>query len=172
MVEAARDVIFRAFGTGHPPIEKIAGAVNLSVRTFQRRLAQGGRTYKMLLDEVRFAEARRALASSNEPLKAIAFELGFAEQASFTRAFRRWTGLAPSEYRKRQRRLNIQPRPLVTVGAHPDQVGSSAERGPAVETLIAFRKESAPKHVPATSTPRSLAEASRAVPSRPAAAEG
>ncbi len=117
MVEAARDVILRTFATGHPPIEKIAGAVNMSVRTFQRRLAKAGRTYKMLLDEVRFGEARRALASSNEPLKAIAFGLGFAEQASFTRAFRRWTGLAPSEYRRRQRRLNIQPRSLVTVGA-------------------------------------------------------
>ena len=128
MVEAARDVILRAFATGHPPIEKIAGAVNMSVRTFQRRLAEAGRTYKMLLDEVRFAEARRALASSNEPLKAISFGLGFAEQASFTRAFRRWTGLAPSEYRRRQRRLNIQSRSFVTVEAPPDQVGSSAGR--------------------------------------------
>ena len=113
-VEAARDAIVRAFATGHPPIERIAGAVNMSVRTFQRRLAEAGRTYKMLLDEVRFVEARRALASSNESLKAISFELGFAEQASFTRAFRRWTGLAPSEYRRRQRLPKIQPRSPLT----------------------------------------------------------
>ena len=123
MVEATRDVILRAVATGHPPIETIAGAVNLSVRTFQRRLAEAGRTYKMLLDEVRFAEARRALATSNAQLKAIALDLGFAEQASFTRAFRRWTDLTPSEYRRRQRLPKIQPRSPLTAELPPDRLG-------------------------------------------------
>ena len=44
-----------------------------------------------------------------------------AEQASFTRAFRRWTGQAPSEYRKRQRRRNIETQPLATTDFSPDQ---------------------------------------------------
>lgn len=107
-MDVAREAILRVLPAGHPPIEAVAGAVNTSVRTLQRRLAVSGRTYKKLVDEVRLAGARQALAASDAPLKAIAGNLGFAEQASFTRAFRRWTGQAPSEYRKRQRRLGVQ----------------------------------------------------------------
>ena len=71
----------------------------MSVRTFQRRLAEAGWTYKELLDDVRFAEARRAMARPDELLKVVAIDVGFEEQASFTRAFRRWAGLPPREYR-------------------------------------------------------------------------
>ncbi len=71
----------------------------MSVRTFQRCLAEAGWTYKELLDDVRFAEARRAMARPDELLKVVAIDVGFEEQASFTRAFRRWTGLPPREYR-------------------------------------------------------------------------
>ena len=121
VVGVAREVILRVLPTGHPPIGAVAGAVNTSVRTLQRRLAASGWTYKKLVDEVRLAGARRALVASDAPLKAIAVDLGFAEQASFTRAFRRWTGQAPSEYRKRQRRRNIETQPLATTDFSPDQ---------------------------------------------------
>jgi AraC-like DNA-binding protein len=111
-VDVAREVILQVLSAGHPPIEAVAAVANTSVRTLQRRLSVSGRTYKKLVDEVRLAAARKALVASDAPLKAIAFELGFAEQASFTRAFRRWTGQAPSQYRKRQRRLEIETQPL------------------------------------------------------------
>lgn len=126
MVDVARDAVLRVLSAGHPPIAAIAGVVNMSVRTFQRRLGASGRTYKMLIDEVRLAEARRALGASNMPLKAIAFDLGFAEQASFTRAFRRWTGQSPSAYRKHLRQLSVEARPFVTVDFHPDQLEASS----------------------------------------------
>ena len=113
VVDIAREVILRVLSAGHPPIETVAETVNTSVRTLQRRLAASGRSYKKLVDEVRLEGARQALAASDAPLKAIAFDLGFAEQASFTRAFRRWTGQAPSEYRKRQRRMDVETRSLV-----------------------------------------------------------
>jgi AraC-like DNA-binding protein len=103
VVDSARAVIFRSLSAGHPPIGVVAGAVKMSVRTFQRRLAASGRRYKKLIDEVRLAEAKRAFAASGLSLKAIAFRLGFAEQANFTRAFRRWTGQSPSAYRKRHK---------------------------------------------------------------------
>jgi AraC-like DNA-binding protein len=124
-VDVAREVILQVLSAGHPPIETVAAVVNTSVRTLQRRLAVSGRTYKKLVDEVRLAAARKALVESAAPLKAIAFELGFAEQASFTRAFRRWTGQAPSEYRKRQRRRNIETQPLATTDFSPDQLRSA-----------------------------------------------
>jgi AraC-like DNA-binding protein len=115
-VDVAREVILQVLSAGHPPIETVAAVVNTSVRTLQRRLAVSGRTYKKLVDEVRLAAARKALVESAAPLKAIAFELGFAEQASFTRAFRRWTGQAPSQYRKRQRQLDIADFHRVPIG--------------------------------------------------------
>lgn len=124
VVDVAREAILRVLSAGHPPIETVAETVHTSVRTLQRRLAASGRTYKKLVDEVRLEGARRALAASDAPLKAIAFDLGFAEQASFTRAFRRWTGQAPSEYRKRQRRMDIETRPPV-VDPGSDQLSSS-----------------------------------------------
>ena len=124
VVSDAREVILSALPTGNPPIGAIAGAINLSVRTLQRRLASSGLTYKELVDEVRLAEARRALEQSDSPLKAIAFDLGFAEQASFTRAFRRWTGQAPSEYRKRRRQPRDGAHPAMAVGFPPRPVGS------------------------------------------------
>jgi AraC-like DNA-binding protein len=147
VVDSARDVIARVLSTGYPPIRAIAGALDMSVRTFQRRLASSGRTCKKLVDEVRLAEARRALAASKAPLKSIALDLGFAEQASFTRAFRRWTGESPSEYRKRQVRLNGEahrpspstsipiesPGPDLPPGGVPEggQVSPSSGDGPA-----------------------------------------
>jgi len=100
MIDRVRDVIARQLADGRPGIGEVARALNTSVRTFQRRLAEAGWTYKRLLDDVRFAEARCAMARPDDPLKAVAIDLGFVEQASFTRAFRRWTGSSPREYRR------------------------------------------------------------------------
>ena len=125
-VDVAREVILQVLSAGHPPIETVAAVANTNVRTLQRRLAVSGRTYKTLVDEVRLAAARKALVESAAPLKAIAFELGFAEQASFTRAFRRWTGQAPSQYRKRQRQLDIETQPLDIADFHRERIGTSS----------------------------------------------
>jgi AraC-like DNA-binding protein len=101
MVVTAREMIARRLAGGRPEIRAVARTLNISVRTLQRRLAERGWTYQRLLDEARFAEARRAIAKPDDLLKVLASDLGFEEQASFTRAFRRWTGLSPSEYRRR-----------------------------------------------------------------------
>jgi AraC-like DNA-binding protein len=79
----------------------VAGEFDLSPRTLQRRLSAAGWTYKSLVDDVRFAVARQRVAQTDVLLKALATDLGFAEQASFTRAFRRWAGVTPREYRRR-----------------------------------------------------------------------
>lgn len=91
----------RLLGDGHPGVREVALATGMSVRTFQRQLAQRGLTYSELVDEVRYDEARRRLANPGKRIKRVAVEVGFAEPASFTRAFRRWTGLSPREYRQK-----------------------------------------------------------------------
>lgn len=88
--------------SGEPAEGALAEAVGLSRRTLQRRLAEQGITYKRLVDETREALARRYLENPRRSLTEITFLLGFSEQSAFTRAFRRWHGESPSDYRRRQ----------------------------------------------------------------------
>lgn len=85
--------------SGSATPDEIAEALHVSQRTLQRRLADEGTSFKALLDEVRRELAERYLADGATSLGEISFLLGFAEAGSFSRAFRRWTGRAPSEYR-------------------------------------------------------------------------
>lgn len=86
-------------GGSFPSIDEFSEAVGLSVRTLQRRLGDAGTTYTQLVDEVR---ARTALPLLEDPgilLTDIAFDLGYSHPSHFTRAFRRWAGVTPSDYR-------------------------------------------------------------------------
>ena len=58
-------------------------------------------TYEQLLGEARLRVARELLAAPDIRIAEIALELGYRDPANFTRAFKRWTGLAPFEYRNR-----------------------------------------------------------------------
>jgi len=78
----------------------VARAARCSVRTVQRRLRGAGLTYSGLLDEVRLEIAARMLGEAGRKVRDIAFDLGYSDQANFTRAFRRWAGAPPSEYRR------------------------------------------------------------------------
>lgn len=78
----------------------IASAAGLSVRTLQRRLTEFGIDYSSLIDRVRFDHARNLLRDPKRNLIDIAFDLGYTDASSFTRAFRRWTGATPSDFRK------------------------------------------------------------------------
>src|SRR5690606_5551943 len=80
--------------------EAVADQVGLSVRNLQRRLKTLGTTYQNLLDESRQALAMRLVESSDTPLYEIAFMVGYAEPSAFYKAFRRWTGSTPGEYRQ------------------------------------------------------------------------
>jgi AraC-like DNA-binding protein len=84
-------------------VDAVASALHMSARTLQRRLGEAGTQFSEVLDGVRADEARRALASSDVPLAEIAWKLGFADLATFSRAFKRWTGLPPGTFRRQQR---------------------------------------------------------------------
>jgi len=85
---------------GPPTIESVARAARCSVRTVQRRLREAGLTYTGLLEEVRLEIAARMLEEAEKKVRDIAFDLGYSDQANFTRAFRRWAGVSPSAYRR------------------------------------------------------------------------
>jgi len=78
---------------------RVARLLGMSVRTLQRRLAQSGRTWSDVVEAFRRDEAARLLATPS-PLVDVAARLGYREQTSFTRAFRRWTGQTPAQWRR------------------------------------------------------------------------
>ena len=76
--------------------QAIAKEMGLSSRTLQRRLLEERITFRELLDAYRQEEAVRLMRAGDRSLIEIAYALGYNEQSSFTRAFRRWTGKPPS----------------------------------------------------------------------------
>ena len=86
--------------SGLPSDELIAKAVSMSTRSLRRRLSAEGTTYSQLLDAVRRELAERYIADTSRSLGEISYLLGFSELSSFSRAFKRWTGKIPGEYRR------------------------------------------------------------------------
>jgi len=84
--------------SGVPSQEKAAAALHLSSRSLQRKLAQEGTSYKRLLDETRRDLALSHLRDARYSIGELSYLLGFADSSSFTHAFQRWTGSAPSRY--------------------------------------------------------------------------
>ena len=70
-------------------------------RTLQRRLKDQGVEFKALVDDTRRLFALPYLRNRNHTLAEIAYLLGYSEVSAFNRAFRRWTGSTPSDYRRR-----------------------------------------------------------------------
>jgi len=83
---------------GEPSEEAAARALGMSLRNLQRRLQEEGTTYREALNEARRESARSHLDEGHFSVTEIAFLLGFADTSSFSRAFRRWTGLSPRAY--------------------------------------------------------------------------
>jgi AraC-like DNA-binding protein len=86
-----------------PPLSEIARAMAMSDRNLQRALRSDGTSFQTLLDEVRRDLAISHLADPATSAGQVGFLLGFSEPSAFHRAFRRWTGKAPSAYRAASR---------------------------------------------------------------------
>ncbi|MDM0021473.1 AraC family transcriptional regulator [Variovorax saccharolyticus] len=99
---AVREALRQLLHGDVPSIEQVAGALCVSQRTLQRRLAREGLRFSALLDEARLEMARRYLAAGRASLTEIAYLLGFADPNSFFRSFKRWTGKTPADYRHGQ----------------------------------------------------------------------
>ncbi len=83
-----------------PTLSGVARDLRTPTRTLQRRLAAAGTSFARLLDEVRRERAEAFLAERDVSIAEVSFLVGFSEQSAFARAFRRWTGQAPSERRR------------------------------------------------------------------------
>lgn len=95
----------RVIETSHPfppKLARVAATLFVSERTLKRRLQAEEASFQHLVDQVRLERAGELLEKTSMNLSQIADALGYADAANFTRAFKRWTGQSPSQYRHHQ----------------------------------------------------------------------
>lgn len=97
--EQVRNVLRTALMTGHARADQVAALFGMRSRTLTRRLNAYGIGFQHLVDESRFEIARQMLEDSAMEVGQIAALLGYAAPGAFTRAFRRWSGNTPAEWR-------------------------------------------------------------------------
>jgi AraC-like DNA-binding protein len=88
--------------SGDTQADAVAREVGLTTRTLRRKLSLLGCTLRELSDEARQELACHALSAPDRSIKDVAYALGFAEPSAFHRAFKRWTGLTPHQFRSQQ----------------------------------------------------------------------
>jgi AraC-like DNA-binding protein len=90
--------------TGLATTADMAGLLDVNLRTLSRRLAAENTTFQQILEEVRYLMARELLEITELHIGEIASALAYAEHSNFSEAFRRWSGMTPSEWRLIQKR--------------------------------------------------------------------
>ena len=85
-----------------PSTAEMAQVMNMSSRTFQRKLTELGLSYRELVSKIRYEKAISLMESCDKTLSTVAYELGFGDLSSFSRAFKNWAGISPKKYRSAQ----------------------------------------------------------------------
>ncbi len=98
--ERVRALLAQADGA-YPQVEAVARQLHVSQRTLKRRLQDEGWSFLQLLEEARRRDSLRLLADPAFSVGEVAQRMGYADPASFTRAFRKWAGATPSAWRER-----------------------------------------------------------------------
>lgn len=92
-------------GGQEPDLEAVASHLQLPTWTLRRKLAEEGTRFRNLLNDTRRDLAEAYIRDTELAFGEIAYLLGFASAEAFQRAFKRWTGLTPGEFRRSQRRV-------------------------------------------------------------------
>ncbi len=100
VVRHVRQELRASLGRDPIDVDSVAARLGLSQRTLQRRLAEADASFAELLDNARKARALERIADVSTPLKQVAAATGFSGAAALSRAFKRWTGSTPSQYRR------------------------------------------------------------------------
>lgn len=88
---------------GNPLRDKVAQSFHMSSRNLQRKLRQEGTSFSELVENVRKELAIKYLANNQLAVIDVSFRLGFKDPSNFTRAFKRWHGLSPLQYKQRHK---------------------------------------------------------------------
>jgi len=100
IVEKVESLLLAHIQQGKPSINKVAEFFHMNERTLRRKLEAHQTTYSELLVQVQQKVARRMLDNPSIAIEDIAEKLRFSETSAFYRAFKRWTGKTPAEYRE------------------------------------------------------------------------
>lgn len=101
--EKVRELLMTELGHGGPYAKRISQQLHISARTLIRKLEHEGTTFKDLVDDVRRRLALRYIGGRDIDFAGVALLLGFSHVTAFHRAFRRWTGQTPLQYRRSRR---------------------------------------------------------------------
>jgi AraC-like DNA-binding protein len=96
----ARAAIMEQLPSGKVSDESVADALHMTSRTLHRRLKEQAYSFRDLLKDVRQQLATQYIGDDSLTLTEISFLLGFSEMSSFSRAFKNWNGVSPSEARQ------------------------------------------------------------------------
>jgi AraC-like DNA-binding protein len=99
LVSVVERTVAVAMSRGVSDVGAVAAQLGMGARTLQRRLAECESTFQEIVDGVRRRYAERYLSDDRLSVSEVAFLVGFSEPSNFHRAFRRWTGTTPAEYR-------------------------------------------------------------------------
>jgi AraC-like DNA-binding protein len=100
LVTRVRELVARGIRDALPDLEAAAVQLELSPAALKRRLAERGTSYSKIVDDTRKQLALGYIADASLSLVDVAYLCGFSEQSAFNRAFKRWTGMPPGEYRR------------------------------------------------------------------------
>ena len=98
--DQVRQVLRSALITGYFSESEIAALFSMHSHTFRRRLDASATSFHELVDECRFEMAREMLLNTSLSVSEISASMGYSRASSFIRAFRRWSGVTPGEWRK------------------------------------------------------------------------
>ncbi|MEA3277780.1 MAG: AraC family transcriptional regulator [Pseudomonadota bacterium] len=104
LVGEVRKLLRRSLAVRNGGVTVIAEQLGMHERTLNRRLRAEGTTFRRELEDTRYEVARHLLAETTVPLSRIAAALDYSDSTAFIRAFKRWSGFSPAEWRRIHRR--------------------------------------------------------------------
>ncbi|HMY67307.1 MAG TPA: AraC family transcriptional regulator [Leptospiraceae bacterium] len=99
-IQKVSELIIKKLEEENLSIQSIAEEMGISSRTLQLRLKREGKSFTYIVQEARESLAEKYLLN-NYPVDEISYILGFSEPSVFRRAFKKWTGVTPKEFRKK-----------------------------------------------------------------------
>jgi AraC-like DNA-binding protein len=100
VVDEVRRVLAQGLEYQNCDLESVAQQLGRTPRRLRQELTRAGTSFNQVLGDFRYSMARRLLAGTDEPIDRIVYLTGFAEVSTFYRAFRRWAGKTPVQYRQ------------------------------------------------------------------------